>query len=411
MRLPNLGKQAPSSMHDSNFTVPPSAGSDQDKPMYTGRYLVVFKSQLRSMTTSKRLFDKKLGLKVAAAGDFTSQQVSEELIRDADAFVFDKLGIALIDADEAQRVQIASDDDVLIVEPELIAYADISTPVAVSATWGLQACDVIKSGYSGRGVRIAVLDTGIDLHHPDFASRSIVHNSFVPGEPVQDGHGHGTHCIGTACGYVDPSGTRYGIAYNSEIYVGKVLSNGGSGAQSWIIDGMTWAADSSCNVISMSLGSRVFPGMGFNAPYERAAQYCVSKGSIVVAAAGNDSKRSIGAIIPVASPANCPSILAVGAVDEAMDIADFSNRGINPGQSVDIAGPGVGVHSASLMPQRYKTMAGTSMATPHIAGILALLCEQNPGWSSSQIVGQMNSLARNIGHGPVDVGAGLAIAP
>ena len=99
----------------------------------------------------------------------------------------------------------------------------------LGATWGLVKCKVPPSTRSGAGIKVAVLDTGMDLGHPDFAGRPIVSRSFVAGQPVQDLHSHGTHCIGTACGPLAPAGTtpRYGVAHRSQIFAGKVLSNSG----------------------------------------------------------------------------------------------------------------------------------------------------------------------------------------
>ncbi len=111
-----------------------------------------------------------------------------------------------------------------------------------AVTWGLQATRVPESNWSGRGIKVAVLDTGFELNHPDFAGRTINSQSFVPGEAVQDGHGHGTHCIGTSMGPRVPDPLpRYGIAFEADIFVGKVLSNQGSGDDGDIFAGINWA--------------------------------------------------------------------------------------------------------------------------------------------------------------------------
>jgi subtilisin family serine protease len=251
-----------------------------------------------------------------------------------------------------------------------------ATPEAAGATYGLEITGVLASRFSGAGIKVAVLDTGLDLNHPDFAGRVIVTRSFVPGQAVQDGHGHGTHCIGTACGpRVPPILPRYGVAYGSSIFVGKVLSNQGSGADGGILDGINWAVGQGCHVISMSLGAPTRPGQPFSGAFEIAAQRAAQRGTIIVAAAGNDSGRP-ARIEPVSHPANCPSIVAVGALDVSLNIASFSNGGLEPnGGEVNVAGPGVAVYSTFPMPPRYRTLNGTSMATPHVAGILALYAE------------------------------------
>lgn len=279
-------------------------------------------------------------------------------------------------------------------------------------TWGLQITRVIASRYTGRGVRVAVLDTGFDLGHPDFAGRRVVSQSFVNGQAVQDGHGHGTHCIGTACGSRRPGILpRYGIACDAEIYAGKVLSNAGSGTDSSILAGINWAISNNCAVISMSLGAPVAQGQPFSPVYETVARRALAAGTLIIAAAGNDSRRP-AKILPVNHPANCPSILSVAAVDSSQQIAYFSCGGVNlQGGQVDIAGPGVDVYSSWPSPLLHRRISGTSMATPHVAGIAALYVEANPdvrggalGWLLLQSALRLNLSGR-------DVGAGLVQAP
>src|SRR5205085_5960154 len=110
-----------------------------------------------------------------------------------------------------------------------------------------------------QGIKVAVLDTGLDLQHPDFRGRRVVSQSFIPGQAAQDGHGHGTHCTGTASGpQRPPTGVRrYGIAFGDQIFIGKVLSNSGSSVGSSVLAGMNWAVTNRCQVISMSLGADV----------------------------------------------------------------------------------------------------------------------------------------------------------
>ena len=301
------------------------------------------------------------------------------------------------------------------------ARCDIAFKNTAAATWGLLATKVADSGLSGRGVRIAVLDTGMDLDHPDFRGRGITSRSFIQNQGVQDENGHGTHCIGTACGPKNPtSGPRYGVAYESEIFVGKVLSNQGSSLGRSTIAGVEWAVNNRCQIVSMSLGGRVLPGQAHSPAFEQIALEPMRNNTLVIAAAGNDSRRSQNVLRPVGSPANCPSVMAVAAVDRFMRVADFSNGSINQGARVDIAGPGVEVYSSAPEPApppqppffrqwsaRYDTISGTSMATPHVSGIAALLKQENPDLSAAELWRLLSSKARTLPLPSGDVGAGL----
>lgn len=384
-----------------------------EKPLYTGRYFVILKEGVKSFSKTQKLFETSLGFAVANSKDFESESLDDTKIESADALVYDDLGIALIGGEEKQIQILESADADFIIEPEKIVYVPDEAPATLNipSTWGVNITQAINSQFTGLNVKVAVLDTGFDINHPDFVGRNIITNSFVPNETIHDMHGHGTHCIGTACGNTDMSGQRYGVAKDSLIYAGKVLSNQGSGAQAWILNGMIWAANNGCKVISMSLGSRVFPGQGYDIAYERAAQFALSKGAVVVAAAGNESRRSWNQFSPVGSPADCPSVIAVAAIDSNLSVADFSNRAINPTGQVDIAGPGVMIYSSWPIPMRYRTISGTSMATPHIAGIIALFWEKFPTYTPSQIIYELRRLARTLPMPNFDVGAGLSIAP
>jgi subtilisin family serine protease len=420
--------------------------------------------------------------KVCNAADYDGAAVKMADADKAEVFILDKLKVAVVDADPTQLggLQAAAADDgaILAVEPERIMYAltdplasqvpleylrgykdavnhlfdQLTSARAVGApevaitladtpqfTWGLQATRAHQSRFSGRGIRAAVLDTGMDLDHPDFAGRIVPAQtqSFVTGEAVNDLNGHGTHCIGTSLGFQQLAGgaARYGCAFRGDIFVGKVLSNAGSGADSGILAGINWAITNRCRVISMSLGAPVQPGEPFSTLYETVAQRALrsNPGTLIVAAAGNDSRvpgtnTRFEPPRPVGRPANSPSIMAVGAVDGNLGIAAFSNGGINPnGGGVDIAGPGVGIFSSvpdpfppnvqpigsgRPWPPRYHTISGTSMATPHVAGIAAMWLEARGAGTTAQALWQfLTGNARRLTLPSRDVGAGLVQAP
>lgn len=285
-----------------------------------------------------------------------------------------------------------------------------------TSTWGRQAIAVhgcMKA--TGKGIKVAVLDTGLDFEHPDFKGRTIEKGWFVGGlTSAQDGHGHGTHCCGTVCGPAKgPGGApAYGVAPQVDLLVGKVLADNGRGSTSGILAGMSWALARGAQVISMSLGSPVFGAQqGYSFAYERLARRALEQGCLIVAAAGNDSYRNFGNIAAVSSPANCPSILAVAAIDRHARIAYFSNGGrYGDGGEVNVAGPGVDVLSSWPLPVTFKSISGTSMATPHVAGVAALFAESTGRrgkslWDAIEksCVGVGGLSARDVGNGLVQV--------
>lgn len=289
-----------------------------------------------------------------------------------------------------------------------------SAPVtaAEGATWGVGAVGADVAGYDGSGIKVAILDTGFDFDHPDFVGREIVSESFVIGETAQDGAGHGAHVAGTAVGPAAPAGAaRYGVAPGAQLHVAKVLGNDGSGREGDMLAGILWALEQGCEIINMSLGRRPLPGDSTN-DYDRIGQLALDRGALIIAAAGNESARGSGYVAPVGAPANARSIMAVGAVDEALAIADFSNGGlIEDGGAVDICAPGVDVLSSVPGPSRYASFSGTSMAAPHVAGVAALLAQSDATLRGQALWDALTGRARDIGLPARDGGAGLAQAP
>lgn len=420
----------------------------------TGRYLVVLADALHgdegAMITTLR---SVAGVSdIMRAGD-VSEDAESEQFGDTTARLFAQLGVAVVTGgpERLARLIVAADQDERIeaVEPEQMLYAlsppgvltvdylrgyrDAAAALCTHAdddrdradsqigiagqfvdtpefTWGLQATMVSTSRWRGASAPVAVLDTGFDLRHPDFAGRSITSRSFVPGQEVQDGHGHGTHVTGTSSGPVDPPGgsRRYGVASDDSVFVGKVLSNQGDGSDSQILAGIEWAITNQCRVVSLSLGADV---RTVSPTYEAVGRRALAAGCLVIAAAGNNAHRARGNAGFVGRPANSPSIMAVGAVDSRLRIANFSARS-NPvtGGQVDIVGPGVGVYSSWPVPARYRMISGTSMATPHVAGVAALLSQAN-GVVGNALWGLLVRTARQLPIPTVDVGAGLVQAP
>ncbi|MBW4717435.1 S8 family serine peptidase [Saccharothrix obliqua] len=388
----------------------------------TGRYLVLLDDS--SITAGAREMNRVAGINAASA----VESVSPADLETADGVIFHDLGIAVVNAapEQVTRLARAADEPgpITVVEPERIVHAlaapaaeEAAGPTAVDEsvfTWGLQAIGATLSSATGAGVRLAVLDTGFTVDHPDFAGRTVLTNSFIKGETVDDAHGHGTHCIGTAAGPRKPAsgGPGYGVAHESEVYAGKVLSNSGYGDDGGILNGIAWAVANGCAVVSMSLGAAVRPNTPYSQIFEQAAQRALAKNTLIIAAAGNESRRP-AKVAPVGHPANCPSIMSVGAVDDQRGVAFFSCGTVDAVGQVDVTAPGVNVYSSwngKTPDTRHKRIQGTSMATPHVAGLAALLAQQYNarGW---ELWARLMQSARRLGWSSADVGAGLVQAP
>jgi subtilisin family serine protease len=385
----------------------------------TARYLVLLDDN--AVITGARELHRIAGLRTASTADAGGASAAE-LFSSADGIVLHGLGIAMVNAGADQVAAlgeaVVAPGPIAALERERTVYAIAEAPLletsdegaAGTFTWGLEATGASRSTATGAGTRVAVLDTGFDVKHPDFAGRDVVTSSFVPGESIQDGHGHGTHVIGTSCGPRAPkSGTGFGIAERASIYAGKVLSNEGSGSDGGILAGIDWAITNGCAVVSMSLGAPTQPGEAYSQAFERVAQRAMAQGTLIIAAAGNESQRASGVIAPVGHPANCPSIMAVGAIDPRGAIADFSSGTVDRVGQVDIVGPGVKVYS-SWPGGQHKELSGTSMATPHVSGVAALLSERHQvrAW---QLWARLSQSARRMPLPSTDVGSGLVQAP
>ncbi|MFD5123464.1 S8 family serine peptidase [Streptomyces sp. NPDC058385] len=271
-----------------------------------------------------------------------------------------------------------------------------------------------EAGLTGKGVKVAVLDTGYDATHPDLASRVTESKSFIEGQEVADRNGHGTHVTSTVGGSGAASdGKEKGVAPDATLAVGKVLSNEGSGSESQIIAGMEWAAkDIHAKVVSMSLGSsEASDGTDPMA----AAVNSLSKetGALFVIAAGN-----AGAPGSIGSPGAADSALTVGAVDSSDQAAYFTSKGPRFGDNglkPDLSAPGVDILAArsSLVPGSgpYTTMSGTSMATPHVAGVAALLAQKHPDWTGAQLKDGLMSTSEELADSAYDLGSGRVSVP
>ncbi len=359
-----------------------------------------------------------------------------------------ELSVEIAELSAHEKATAAADPTVFALAPamplKLIAPVATSAPPgaapAAGATWGVKAVKADTSTFDGSGVVVAVLDTGIDANHPAFAGVQLVQRDFT-GEGNGDSHGHGTHCAGTIFGR-DVNGRRIGVARGvQKALVGKVLGQNSGGGSDLILDAINWAVSSGANVISMSLGIDfpgyvaflVSKGMALEAATSEAlfayagnvnlfqslaaslqSATFLGRTTLLVAASGNESNRPAYEI-HAGAPSSAVGIVSVGAVGRSamgLEIAPFSNT------SVNIAGPGVDVESAGAGGTGLVSMSGTSMATPHVAGVAALWAQslmQQGNFTPALHMGRL--LASGVlsgfapGLDPQDVGAGLVQSP
>ncbi len=279
-----------------------------------------------------------------------------------------------------------------------------------------------KAGSTGAGVKVAVLDTGVDETHPDLADRQVAERNFSDAADNVDRFGHGTHVASIIAGTGAKSGGKFkGVAYGAQILDGKVLNDNGGGLESWIIAGMEWAAGQGAKVINMSLGGGDGPDID---PLEEAVNSLSAKtGVLFVIAAGNSGpgEETVG------SPGSADAALPGGAVDRDDTLAPFSSRGPRVGDAgikPDITAPGVGIVAAkaangvigSPAADGYVGLSGTSMATPHVAGSAALLAQLHPDWTGQQLKAVLTASAKpgagqtvyQQGSGRVDVARAIS---
>ncbi|WP_185290250.1 S8 family serine peptidase [Chryseobacterium lactis] len=415
--------------------------------METERYIVLLQHQQK---TSLKKVEKELEVSITSSEFLSKENRSYEIIDQDNGVLYKNLGILVVDnMDEEQlksamknesnpivyyekeREFFSADELQLITElkkqsagltekiSELEKYIfnkPLPQKSMVEMEWGLKAIGMERAQYTGKGVDVCILDTGLETSHPDFSSEEIEGKSFIDGEDWnRDPNGHGTHCAGIATGNIrSDTGKRYGIAGGCNLKIAKVLSDSGRGTTSSVIDAIDWAITKKFRILSLSLASPVNLNDQPSVLFETIGQRALENNCLIIAAAGNDSNRP-QIPQPVSMPANSKSILAVAAVDGQMRVARFSNAGLNPstGGNVDVCAPGVDIMSAYPKNSKnkkffYYAMSGTSMAAPHVSGLAALYMEQFPEKSAKEIWELIENKARPIeGIKYRDIGNGL----
>ncbi|MFC6937028.1 S8 family serine peptidase [Actinomadura yumaensis] len=272
-----------------------------------------------------------------------------------------------------------------------------------------------EAGFKGQGVKVAVLDTGLDPGL-DFGNSVVGGKSFVPGDtsPLTDGHGHGTHVASIIGGRgLAGTPTRRGVAPEADLLIGKVFDSQGSGPTSDIIAGMRWAAEEKhADIVNMSLGGAV-EDESSDVMAQAVEDLSESTGALFVVAAGNSGPRAQ----TIESPGIAPSALTVGAVtksDQGWGYSSVGPRKSDGGVKPEISAPGVDIVAARAegtsmgnpVDANYTSASGTSMATPHVAGSAALLKQQHPDWNGTRIKAALVGSAKDIGLTAYQSGAG-----
>ncbi|MDI6815627.1 MAG: S8 family serine peptidase [Actinomycetota bacterium] len=312
------------------------------------------------------------------------------------------LGVQVVEvgaskASERER-EYQAESSVEYVERDYVLEAFVDDPGLMNQ-WGLNNVGQTVNGIAGTidadidaweawdvttstpDVKIAVLDTGIDQDHVDLASRIIANKNFTTSVSVDDLYGHGTHVAGIAAAAADNGIGVAGVAYGAGLMNVKVLADNGSGYTSWVASGINWAADNGAKVINLSLG-----GSTGSKTLESAVNYAWSRGVVVVAAGGNSASSA------KQYPAAYTNCIAVAATDQNDNKAYFSNFG---SRWIDVAAPGVNIystlpnHTNRIGGTDYGYLSGTSMSTPYVAGLAALVWSTGYGNTATDVRGRI----------------------
>ena len=364
----------------------------QAKPEPMERKIVVFKPGVNE-AVKESLIKKYSGIKIKDL----------KLIEGKAVFLTEKMAKSL--AKEAGVLRI--DDDVEVFALERENFFSSKTPrlaktpsqPAEILPWGVDRIDAEKVWgiTTGDPIKVAILDTGIDLKHPDLKDNiKGGYNAIYPWKSPNDDNGHGTHVAGIVAAIDNEIGV-VGVGPKIDLYAVKVLNAAGSGYLSDVIEGLDWAIANGMQVVNMSLGtSRDVPS------FREAVQRVYNAGIVQVAAAGNTGGS-------VTYPAAYPEVIAVSATDQSDNLASWSSRG----PEIDLAAPGVEIYS-TYKGSTYKILSGTSMAAPHVTGVAALVIDAKKcgTCTPAEVQQRLEATARDLGEPGKDnfYGSGLVDA-
>ena len=407
------------------------------------RYIVTYADPDTDIKSASKVMARAVSTRAGAMRDgvraFASPEPFEKF--DEEVLVFEGIGVSTTTLTAAQAKKLEDDPDVVAVEEDFEVHAlanvdadaklipqplppqnggelqeakepypeaeedeepqptleSLITPpqIVLPTPWNVLAVRANKAWprTTGRDVKVAIIDTGIDDDHQDLSVYGGA--SFVSGVASwDDDHGHGTHCAGITGGR--QSRGFIGVAPECKLYAAKVLDSSGSGSLSTVLAGMAWSVQNGMEVASMSLGSDV-PAANTPASvaFQTAALQLINNGCIVIAAAGNAGHL---ANHWVGQPARCDGFMAVGSIDRQRNWSFFSSFGstLGPLSNVEIAAPGSSINS-TRMGGGHTVKSGTSMACPHVAGAAALLKQMHPTWSPARIRARLRDTATDLG--------------
>lgn len=291
---------------------------------------------------------------------------------------------------KAHAEQAATEEPVFSLPP--FKVEQIFTTHSEAQDWGLKLMGIpsLWRVTKGAGVKVAVLDTGIALNHPDLREGVVKAKDFTRSKSGPgDQQGHGTHCAGVIGARENATGV-VGVAPECGFLIGKVLGDNGSGSLQAVAAGIDWAVAEKADVISMSLGSpQGHPTL------EAAIKRAVAAGVFVVCAAGNEGPT----LDTVGYPAMYPDVVSVGAIDQNKKIASFSSRG----NRVDICAPGVDILS-DYPPRNLAKLSGTSMACPFVAGVIALMVAKRRKYGSDSEPKTAKEMIKKLRDTAIDAG-------
>jgi subtilisin family serine protease len=374
-----------------NFSSPLIDANQSQHP----RKIVVFKKWFDKEADQDDLLGKSGALKIKHL----------RLINGTAAYLSSQAEKDLRGKNEVSRI----DEDLIINALDEIHLAKPKPPQpAEEFSWGIIRiyAELAWEKTTGSTIRVAILDTGIDLDHPDLQDNIKGNvNLIKPNKSGDDDKGHGTHVAGIVAALDNDIGV-IGVGPDISLYAVKVLDKKGQGWLSDLIDGLNWCINNEMQVINMSFGS-----LSDNDSFHEAIIEAYEAGITLVASAGNNGEYGG----EIEYPAKYPETIAVSAVDQYDNFASFSSYGLE----IDLTAPGVDIKSA-YKKNAYETLSGTSMSAPHVTGVVALLLTTSPKgnydldkdktWDPYEIIIKLKDCAEDLGLDPQKQGAGLVRA-